>query len=81
MYGLASYACVSIEQFSVERGLRELHVRQGTGNAVVYPDLPIWGMMLEIYDSPSDAVSALSDDEKDKQFVRLIMVAYNTQLF
>ena len=57
MYGLPSYACVSIEQFSVERGIRELHVRHGTGNAVVYPDLPIWGK-LEIYDSPSDAVSA-----------------------
>ncbi|CAM9957526.1 unnamed protein product, partial [Ascophyllum nodosum] len=30
-------------KFSVERGIRELHVRHGTGNAVVYPDLPIWG--------------------------------------
>ena len=79
MYGLPSYACVSIEQFSVERGIRELHVRHGTGNAVVYPDLPIWGK-LEIYDSPSDAVSVLSDDEKEEQFVRLIMVADNTQL-
>ena len=64
----------------MERGLRELNARQGTGNAVVYPDLPIiWGK-LEIYDSPSDAVSALSDDEKEEQFVRLIMVVDNTQL-
>ena len=67
--------------FSGKRSLSRAacQAREETGNAVVYPDLPIWGK-LEIYDSPSDAVSALSDDEKEEQFVRLIMVADNTQL-
>ena len=67
----------------MERILRELHVKQGTGNVetplAVYPNLPIWGK-LEIYDSQSDAIGALSENEKAKQFVRLIKIADNMQL-
>lgn len=44
-----------------------------------YLDIPLWGSLV-VYDTPEDAVGALTDDDKSEHRIRLVLVATNTQL-
>lgn len=50
-----------------------------SGAAPAYHDIPLWGQLV-VYDTPDEALASLSEEEKEEQYVRLVLVATNRQL-
>ena len=63
----------------LDRKINELFALTSPGGTPRYMDIGAWGKLI-IYDTPEDAIDSLSEEERDQQYVRLVLVAQHRQL-